>query len=247
MPGFCFALWFGEAQTLEGDAGDVGGILLGCVGVQVVEAAFVAAADHVEDGPGERVEGLKLDFAGCDSLLEKGDESVVAGTEGFVGLAAVFLLAAHGDDEPVQVLLVGPELEACGDDDGQLLAQAVGGGYAFGDEGVELVDGLPECGGVNVFLGAEVEVERALGDFGRGSYIVHRGIRETLLTKDFNGGHEDLAPAQVGEGLLAGWGGGHGFHASTEAGICADPGERLSRKGREGSEGLRRGFGGGKS
>ena len=67
---------------MEGDGGDGGGVLLGGVGGLVVEAAFVAASDHVEDGPGQGVEGfvgLGVDLAGGYGFLQNGDEGVVAG------------------------------------------------------------------------------------------------------------------------------------------------------------------------
>ena len=127
------------AQVLEGDRGDGGGVLLGGVGGLVVEAAFVAAADHVEDGPGEGVEGfvgLGFDLADGYGLLQDGYEGVVAGAEDVVGLAAVFLFAAHRDDEAVEVLVVQPEFEADGDGDGELVADAVGSGYALGYNGL---------------------------------------------------------------------------------------------------------------
>jgi hypothetical protein len=231
-----FALWFGEPQPLERDAGDVGGVLLRGVGVQVVEAALVAAADHVEDSPGEGVEGLRLDLAGLDGFFEDGDEAVVAGAEGFVGLAAVLLFAANGDDQAVEVLLVRPELEAGSDDQGELLAQAVGGGEAFGDEGVELVDGLAEGGGVDVFLGAEVEVQCAFGDLRGGGDVVDGSVGETLLSKDLDSGGEDLAAAQVGEGLLTSLGGSHGIHASTWGWRFAGGEKALTQSLGEGAE-----------
>jgi len=208
---------------------------LGVVWVEVVEASLVAPANHVENGPGEVVKGLGLDFTGLDSFLEDGDEAFVTRAEDVVGLAAMLLFAADGDDEAIEVLLVHPEFETSGHDDGKFAAEAVGGGEPVGDKGVEFVDRLAEGGGVNVLFGAEVEVEGALGDFRGGGDVVDRGVGKTLLSKDFDGSGEDLPTAQIGEGLLTSLGGGHGIHASTGVGVRADLREGFSRKGRRGS------------
>ena len=180
---------------MQGRCGDEGSVLSWGVGGDVIDAAFVAAADHVEDGPGKACEVLRFELAGGNRFLQDGDEGGVAGAENVVGLAAVLLLAANGDDQPVEVLVVDPELEAGGDGDAELLADAVGGGEALGDELLELADGLLEGGGVDILLGAEIEVEGAFGDFGGGGDVVDRGVGETLLAKDLDGRGEDFATA----------------------------------------------------
>jgi len=93
------------------------------------------------------------------------------------------------------------------------------------------VDGLAEGGGVNVFLGAEVKVEGTFSDPGGGGDVVDRSVGETPLSKGLDGGGEDLAAAQIGEGLLAGWGGGHEVHASTRG--CFEHKQRRWRRVRK--------------
>jgi len=114
----------GKTEALEGDVGDGGGVLLGGVVGEVVEAAFVAASDHVKDGPGDVVELLRSEFAGGYAFLQDGDEAGVPDAEAVVGLTAMFLLAAYGEEQAVQALVVDPEFEADGDGDSELFADA---------------------------------------------------------------------------------------------------------------------------
>ncbi len=48
-----------ETEVLEGDSRNGGGVLFGSGGGELVEAAFVAASHHVEDGPCGGAEGCR--------------------------------------------------------------------------------------------------------------------------------------------------------------------------------------------
>jgi hypothetical protein len=205
---------------LEGDGGDGGGVLLGGVGGEAVEAALVAAADHVEDCPGGGFEALRVatvrrEFVGGGCFGKDREEGTVADAEEFVRLAAVALLPAYGGQEAVQALLLFPKTNADGDGGGEAVAYTDGGAGALVRDLLEMLDGLLNGGGVNVLFGLEVEVERALGDLRGGGNVVYRGVCESFAAEDLDRGGEDFVAAEVGENLLAVWDGGHVFQAST--------------------------------
>ncbi len=144
---------------------------------------------------------------GC-GLGEDVKEGGVAVAEQVVGLAAMVLLAAYGEQQAVEAELLGPVTHADFDGDGEALANAMGGEGALGGEPLELRDGLLDGRGVDVFLGLEVEVEGAFGDPGGGGDVVDAGVVEALFAEDLDGRSEDLVTAKVGEGF-AGWSRGH--------------------------------------
>ncbi len=204
---------------MEGEGSDGRGVLLwSAVFGELVHAAFVGSADEVEDGPGEGIEsgggGGERELVGDAAGFEDGEEVVMAGAKELVGLAAVAGFTADGEEKAVEILLVAPELHANGDGGGEAVADASGGANACVGDGLELGDGEMDGGGVDVFFGLEVEIERAFGDMGGCGDIFDAGGGESLFAEDFDGCGEDLLTAQIGEDLLAGEyaGGGGGAH-----------------------------------
>ena len=196
---------------MEGEGGDGGGVLLRCaVWGDLVCAALIGSADEVEDGPGEGIErGGAACWAGGEFVvmeagLQDREKVVVAGAEDIAGLAAMPGFTADGEEEPVEILLVTPELHANGDGGGEAVAKAGRGADAVVGEGLELSDGEVNGGGVDVLFGFEVEVEGAFGDVGGGGDVLDASVGESFFAEDLDGGDEDLLTAQVGEDLLAG-------------------------------------------
>ncbi len=99
---------------LQRDCGDRSRILLWGVGGEAVEATLVETAHHVKDGPGSGIESFGRtafwrEFSGVVCVFQYRQERVMTGAEEFIGLAAMPLLAANGDEQTIEGLLLAPE------------------------------------------------------------------------------------------------------------------------------------------
>lgn len=107
-------------------------------------------------------------------------------------------LAADGEEQAVEAAALEPELEPGGDEGGYSLADTGGRLQALLDAFVELVNGVLDGCDINLFFGAEVQVERAFGDVGLGGDVLCARGGEAFGAEDLQRRGDDLGAPKVG-------------------------------------------------